>query len=142
MYRTMRLSLFLLSLLISISCQEKRQSAVKKDMLMGVWEAPVRQDSILSFTRGISPLGNEYSIEFKENNQLVERKNSGGCATPPIVYADFTGKWEKKEAKLTIAVNYWGGLANYSWELVSVDNKKLVVRIIKEEYQHEDNSHR
>lgn len=142
MCRSMRISLFLLSLLISISCQEKQQRAVKKDTLIGVWVAPERQDSILSFTRGKSPLGDGYSIEFKENNQLVERKNSGGCATPPIVYADFAGKWEKKETTLTIAVKYWGGLAKCCWELVSVDDKKLVVRILKEEYQHEDNSHR
>jgi hypothetical protein len=77
---------------------------------------------------------NEYGILFKSNGKLTERKNSGWCGTPPISYADFNGYWEEHNSIIEIKVDYWGGLADYQWKIISVDNDILTVYKISEDY--------
>lgn len=65
---------------------------------------------------------------------FIERKNAGWCGTPPIAYADFNGSWAKNDSLIDITVDYWGGVANYHWKIISIDNNNLILCKLKEEY--------
>jgi len=60
--------------------------------------------------------------------------DTGWCGTPPIAYSDFDGTWNKKDSVIKITVAYWGGLADYQWKVISVDNNNLTIYRLKEEY--------
>ena len=83
-------------------------------------------DEALSKTIGVFGMG------FSTN------KNAGWCGTPPISYADFEGTWKKSDSTISITVGYWGGLLDYQWKIVSIDNKSLTIVKLQEEYRNEE----
>ena len=130
--------LWLLLPLLLISCQEDQELLIQNsDELMGSWTNQVVNDSIMEFTKAGSLKDNEYGFEFKPNQVFIERKNSGWCGTPPISYADFEGTWQRQDSILIITVDYWGGTADYKWEIISVDENNLKIYKVSEEYHNQ-----
>lgn len=121
-----RITIFLtLILFVLVACDKNDDNP--SDLLIGSWINPIANDSILTFAKANSLKDNDYGFVFNPDQEFIERKNSGWCGTPPISYADFDGSWSKNDSLIYITVGYWGGLANYQWKIVSVDNNSLTI---------------
>ena len=130
--------IWLLFPLLLISCEKEQELLFQNsDELVGCWTDRVVNDSIMEFTKTESLKNNEYGFEFKPGQVFIERKNAGWCGTPPIAYADFEGTWQQQDSLLIITVDYWGGTADYKWEIISVDENSLKIYKMSEEYNNE-----
>lgn len=110
------------------SCDKDSNNAANIDpAILGSWINPNYDDSIIVLERSKKLKDADYGIEFKEDGSLIERKNSGWCGTPPIHYSDFKGTWSVENSLIRISVDYWGGKAEYEWEIESIDSNKLTV---------------
>lgn len=122
-----------------IACEKNNENlASGPDQLIGSWFNPQSNDSIVTYERSEGLVENDYGFSFNEDNTFIERKNAGWCGTPPISYADFDGTWTNKDSIIEINVDYWGGTADYTWKMVSVDETTLIVIRIEEEYNMEN----
>jgi hypothetical protein len=122
------------------SCEkESNNSTNNNSVILGNWINPSYNDSLIIFDKSSNLKNNDYGIAFNDNGLLVERKNSGWCATPPIAYSDFNGTWTIKDSVIQISVDYWGGKADYIWKLVSIDNNKLKIIRRLEKYNQTEN---
>ena len=132
-----KLILFLFPVLL-FSCEKEPKLLIQNsDELMGSWTNQVINDTIIEFTKADSLKNNDYGFEFKPDQAFIERKNAGWCGTPPIAYADFEGTWQRQDSILIIIVEYWGGTADYKWEISSVDENRLKIYKVSEEYHNE-----
>ncbi len=132
-----KLILFLFPVLL-FSCEKEPELFIQNsDELMGSWTNQLENDTIMEFTRADSLKVNDYGFEFKSNQIFIERKNAGWCGTPPIAYADFEGTWQRQDSLLIITVDYWGGTADYKWQIISVDENSLKIYKMSEEYHNE-----
>lgn len=129
-------AVLLLSICILLACEKKDESDnINSDKLIGCWMNPEINDTIWTFER-VSKLKNDnYGLIFKSGQTFIERKNTGWCATPPITYSDFEGAWTRNDSIIDISVEYWGGEADYKWQIISVDENNLTICKIKEEFQ-------
>lgn len=73
-------------------------------------------------------------LEYNQR-KFIERKNSGWCGTPPVSYSDFEGNWSINDSLLNVSVAYWGGLADYQWKIISLDDKRLTIVVVSQEYK-------
>jgi hypothetical protein len=125
----------LLFVLILIACEKNNENqAANPDQLIGSWFNPQHNDSIVTFERSEGLVDNEYGFSFNEDKTFIERKNAGWCGTPPILYADFDGTWTKNDSIIEITVGYWGGTADYTWKIVSIDETLLKIIILEQDY--------
>jgi hypothetical protein len=131
--------IILLSAILFISCDSDNEVKMQdSDLLTGNWINPVAVDTLMKYERADTLKSNDYGFSFKEGQKFVERKNAGWCGTPPISYADFEGTWSVNDSVISITVDYWGGVANYEWKIINIDNNFLTVYVLKEEYQYAD----
>lgn len=124
-------------LILSCSKDEINESPVEIDYEYfrgSYWENPVIQDTLWQFDRTNKLHNNTYRLSLLIDNQVIERKGSGWCGTPPIAYSDFEGHWNLHGDTLSITVGYWGGTAQYEWKIISVSNNHLVVYKLSEVY--------
>lgn len=134
----MRNLIWLLFPLLFISCEKEPELLIQNsNEIMGSWTNLVVNDTIMEFSKAASLKDNEYGFEFKPGQVFIERKNAGWCGTPPIAYADFEGTWQQQDSILTITVDYWGGTADYKWEIISVDENSLKIFKMSEEYHNQ-----
>lgn len=121
---------FLFFTLVFISCQENQDIAKDtEDLLLGNWSSAVynQTDSTTTFTRVTTLLNNEYGVSFKKDAVFIER-TSGWCATPPIVYQDIRGTWQKIDDLIQITNPYFP--TAYQLKIVSVTQEKLIIKSI------------
>jgi hypothetical protein len=138
MMRPSRL-IILISALVIIACEKNNEKpAINDDLLIGSWFNPQYNDSIVTYESSERLIDNEYSFSFNEDNSFIERKNAGWCGTPPITYADFDGTWTRNDSILEISVGYWGGMADYRWKILSLDEVNLKTQSLEEDYILED----
>ena len=71
--------------------------------------------------------------------KFTERKNSGWCGTPPVVYSDYDGIWSEHDSLISVSTGFWGGTVDYQWKIVALDKDYLSLYIVKQEYKHENN---
>jgi hypothetical protein len=122
----------LLIIVMMFSCEiGENGSPQETDLLIGSWVSSLTTDSIVRYKRSSGLIDQEYGFTLHSDYTFTERKNSGWCATPPVQYADFEGDWSRDGSMIDITVGYWGGMASYSWELVSVDSVYLRVKWIE-----------
>ena len=127
-----------LVLIILVACDEMHDPVSENSaFLVGYWINPVANDTLITYERAPSLKNNDYGFAFRPEQVFIERKNAGWCGTPPISYADLNGTWTRTGSMIIITVGYWGGLANYCWKIISLDNHKLTITRVKEEYPHE-----
>lgn len=131
----MKIKFFFLlaSILLTTSCYTNDEPTINPDnLLIGNWVQPKYEDNNLTFLRASTLLKDSYGFAFKENQQCVER-TSGWCGTPPIIFTDMIGFWKIKKDILEISI----GVKNdnntpnptYSYKIISLSNKKLVLKI-------------
>lgn len=123
------------AILALVSCQKDEIPEMNQDKnLIGNWINPIYIDTLVTYEWSEKLIDNQYGISFMPDNELTERKNNGWCGTPPVTTADYQGTWTKSDSIVNINVGYWGGKADYTWKIVSVTNRNLVISIIKAEY--------
>jgi hypothetical protein len=133
--KTINKMILFLSIIILIACEKSNEPIVNNsDKLIGYWINPVAIDTVWKYERANSLKDNDYGFAFKSGQLFVERKNAGWCGTPPISYTDFDGTWTKNDSVINITVGYWGGLADYQWKIILIDNNSLTIYRLKEEY--------
>lgn len=127
--------LLTIAFLTLMSCtKESIENTTRDSKVLGIWENPTYKNDTIIFTKVGAKEANFYYINFKSDGSIVERKNAGWCGTPPIAYSNYNGSWEMKDSVMQISVEYWGGLSEYKWKLLSVDNGKLSVLRLQEKY--------
>ncbi len=121
---------FTILFLAALGC-EKNRITVYDEGLIGYWITPVYgENSIVTYDRGDGFI-NGYGIAFLEDGALLERKNVGWCGTPPITYGDYQGTWmEGEDGFIYVTSEYWGGIQELTFKLISVDEEHLVLEII------------
>ncbi len=125
----------ILLLIACVSCQDLAdQVDTGNPELIGSWIDPQYTDTLVTYTRAENLVENQYGITFKPDNKLVQRQNSGWCGTPPISTADYEGTWHWNDSIVNFTVGYWGGTADFTWKIITLNNRKLVVSVIKSEY--------
>jgi hypothetical protein len=125
----------LLVILSLMACnKEKDQLGKYTGDLTGNWSNPIYTDSIVTYERSESLPVNEYGFSLNENYTFVEHKNSGWCGTPPVEYALYHCNWTKNDSLLLITVGYWGGMVDYKWKIVSVDQNHLSIIVLQTNY--------
>ena len=124
----------LIALLVTfslIACQKDETPVLHgNEALVGSWRNPQYNDTLVTYTRSTSLVENEVGFTFKPNNTLVYRQNSGWCGTPPIVTADYDGTWSWNDSIVEIKTSYWGGTTEFTWEIVSLNQKELVISVL------------
>ena len=135
-----RLSLITLIIGLTLIACEKEKDQINTDanLLIGSWINPQYNDTLVTFERINSLKDNDYGFSIIYDSQFIERKNSGFCGTPPISYSDYEGNWAQKNSIISITVGYWGGIVDYKWKIVSIDENNLTIIRIEEEYHTED----
>jgi hypothetical protein len=126
-------TMYFLLILFFVGCEENSEIEQRSNSLIGYWINPQTTDSLVTYSKSTDLVENNYGIAFHSDGTLIERKNSGWCATPPISYSDFEGSWEKTDSIISILVDYWGGLACYKWKVIDLKEEELIVYKIKEE---------
>jgi hypothetical protein len=137
-----RIILFSLLFVLGISSCKKSDNrpSYPDDSLVSAWIHPQYTDSIITFERSEKLIPGDYGLLLKNNYSLTERKNSGWCGTPPIVYGDFEGNWSKSNDTLNMEVGFWGGTTHIKWQVLSVDDNELRVKQLAVEYFPEENT--
>ena len=134
--RTIILFLFVLAF---IACEDSDDLKIDSTSdLLGYWITPAINDTIYTYERANALKDNDYGFAFKSDQVFIERKNSGECATPPIAYSDFEGNWSANDSIINITVEYWGGMADYKWKIVKLDNTSLSLSKLEQEYNYEE----
>jgi hypothetical protein len=116
-----------IALLGAVSCKKSDDPVSNSNEIKGCWTNPVATDSIWTYNRASALDEDDYGFSFLDNQLFIERKNAGWCGTPPITYANFEGSWNQTDSMIFITVDYWGGQADYLWEIIDVDANKLVI---------------
>lgn len=131
------LSILLIAILFILMGCQKENTGISEGPgdLLGTWTNPQYTDSTITYTKSDNVPFDDYSITFKNQQTLTERKNAGWCGTPPITYGDFDGSWIRDNAILNIEVPFWGGTSKYEWKIKSISSNQLVVVILAVEYE-------
>ncbi len=128
----------LIVLLISlalISCRKDEHPVLKSnDNLLGSWIHPQYNDTLITYQRADNLLENELGITFLSGNKLISRQNSGWCGTPPVTMADYDGIWIWNDSIVEINVGYWGGKVDYTWKVISLTSRELIISVVKYDY--------
>ena len=137
----MKTKISLITLIISlflIAC-EKEKDQINRDanLLIGSWINPQYNDTLVTYERFNSLKDNDYGFSIIYDSKFIERKNSGWCGTPPISYSDYEGNWTQNDSIISITVGYWGGLVDYKWRIVSIDENNLTIIHIENVYHKE-----
>ena len=125
-------TLLLLILVTCVGCDASDDTIPinASDKLLGHWLNPVGNGLETQFERAKSLKNDAYGISFLIENNFIER-SSGWCGTPPLVYADFRGDWEKDDAMITITIdNGMNGMESLNWRIKSLDDKHLIIERI------------
>lgn len=70
---------------------------------------------------------------FKRNGKMVNRNYAGWCATPPVVMADYDGKWKLKGEVLKLEMRFWGGTVFEEWKVIGSDPQTVTIERLKSE---------
>jgi len=129
------LLLILILALFVASCQKDEE--IIGDDLLGNW-VYISQDENADDTRLLKRTKkldvNNPSIGFYENDFLIDNANAGFCGTPPITYAKYEGNWEMSENIVDYKCAFWGGQKIIKFEIISVDNDFLKIKVLKVDY--------
>jgi hypothetical protein len=128
------LSVFLL--LLFFSCENNEPIINADNLLLGAWTEPSYDSETTTYKRGNSLPDDNAGISFSENGDFIER-SSGWCGTPPLIYADYNGRFEIDETLIKITTSSYPN--SYQWRIISLTENELVV---KRELSEQETDHR
>ena len=128
-------SLIILAMpLFFYSCETKNEIPEESTSLSGYWVNRQVVDSFYIFSRSGSLNHDDYGIAFLEGGEFIERGNIGFCATPPVTYTNYNGSYTVSDSIINIHVPFWGGVAEYTWEIKEINNFSFKLLKINEMY--------
>ena len=127
-----KLAVFLVIILMA-SCEKMEDSNYERlaylSDIIGTWVESGYEETIAVMKKAGSLDPEKYGFILKSDGTFTERKNSGWCATPPISYENYDGRWVAvSDSLLEITVGFWGGTMKYFMHVVSVDEEYLRIR--------------
>jgi len=127
-------SFALIAIILAIllaSCSQPTDSDAndhKPGNLYGTWVFARYEENDTVLRKSAELDDDKYGLIIRRKGKLTERKNSGPCGTPPIIYANYEGEWKRlSDSLLEIAVGYWGGIISYRMEIVSLSHDELKI---------------
>lgn len=134
MNTSIRIIILLLISTLIFACNDNDDSIkiIQNNLLIGSWINPTNTgiDSEIKYERSNSLKENQYGISFLTQNVFIER-SSGWCGTPPLVFDNYQGTWERKNSIIDISINNgFDGLSNIQWKIKSLDEKHLILKIV------------
>jgi len=134
----MKIKLLLLALcgIILFACSEVNEIDIQTNEpdITGFWINQNYSDTLITYERASELKEDQYCFSFQSDGIFLERKNAGWCATPPIAYANYEGSWTLNDSIIEVSVEFWGGIADLKWKVNSVNNQKLSITVIEENY--------
>lgn len=124
--------ILLILLVTHIGCDTADDSIQidESDKLLGHWINPIASESETKFERAKSLKEGAYGISFLTERNFIER-SSGWCGTPPLIFADFKGAWEKDDSVITITIdNGMNSLEDINWKIKSLNDQYLIIERI------------
>jgi len=121
-----RITLLLCLITALVSCNKDDTSIDENNLLLGSWINPQYENNKTTFKRAKSLKEDGYGISFLAKDVFIER-HSGWCGTPPLIFDDFTGLWNKNQNKLSININNGIGTVERKWKIILLDNETLVI---------------
>ena len=122
----------LIPILIMISSCDTCTQPISDNTLYNVWvkyDDDFRDPNTLRSSQKLED--NHYGFIIKKDGTFIERKNLGGCGTPPISYGNYEGSWsEISDDILEIDVGFWGGVTTYKIQILSVNDSELKIKYI------------
>ena len=128
-------SALICGMVLVVGCAKQELNFDGFDSLIGYWTNPMYEDntegkSIINYERSNALLDDFGGIRFLEDGTLIERKNAGWCGTPPIAYADYSGKWQiLNDDEIKINVAYWGGVEHRIIKIINITESTLKIEI-------------
>ncbi len=118
-------------------------SCVENDILtleagefpLGSWTVSDWQENGFTLERADPLPENTMGYVFRRNGKLVNRTYSGWCATPPVVMADFDGKWRLQGEVLILEMRFWGGTIFEEWKILGSDPQSVTIERLKSEVE-------
>lgn len=136
----MKKLLILLIPILMLSCEKdspELEVLGANSSIIGTWvensdpSLPPAVDGISRLSRAGDFDPDRYGFTFHDDGSFTERKNSGWCGTPPIVYDNFEGTWSPlNDTLIDITVAYWGGSMTYQIWIVSLEGDHLGIRYL------------
>ena len=129
-------------MVLMTGCKKQESDFEGFESIIGCWANPVYEYDIypiavICYERVKTLPANLPSIKFLSDGTLIERKNIGWCATPPVAYGDFSGKWQiENNNDIKIDVAYWGGMEQKTWKIINITNTSLSIEINVENIQY------
>ncbi|MCH6201989.1 hypothetical protein MMU07_20605 [Aquiflexum sp. LQ15W] len=132
----MKKSLPLLAIcFLLFSCMEQETLILETgEFPLGTWTNLQYEETGFTMDRSNRLEENTYGFVFSENGKLIHRANSSFCGTPPILTADFVGKWNVKGDVIEVEVNFWGGKYRQEWKVNQLSGNTVKVELLKQEY--------
>lgn len=123
-------NLLIVFMLFSCNQNEEQIDINPNNQIIGFWSYPeYSEDNITTFKRVNGIVSDKYTCTLKNNGSFIEHKNAGWCGTPPIAFDDFEGSWHQNNNTISVSSTYWGGTQNYIWEIISLNDETLKVKI-------------
>jgi hypothetical protein len=118
----------LISLIIVISsCSKEEIKIDPNNPLIGTWNYSDYSDNAMIFTRSEKFIEN-HCYKFNSDGTLLERNIAGWCATPPVSYTDYKGKWTLlNDTLIQLNVTYYDAPRSYKLDIKSLDSNYLKV---------------
>ncbi|WP_113923824.1 hypothetical protein [Cognataquiflexum aquatile] len=117
------------------SCLEQETLNLESgEFPLGTWTNIQYEETGFTMDRSNRLEENRYGFVFSENGKLIQRANSSFCGTPPILTADFAGKWNVRGDVFEVEVNFWGGKYRQEWKVTQLSGKTVKVELLKQEY--------
>jgi hypothetical protein len=112
------------------ACEKEKIEPIDMPVgLYAIWIENGYDDDISIFEKSGEFDENKYGFQLISNGKFIERKNSGWCATPPIIYENYEGKWSKlSDSLINVETTYRGGTMVFDMEIVSMNQNELKVR--------------
>ena len=128
----------MLFMMFVFSCAEQSLLEEQELDIKGFWINQETSDTIYTYERSSSLKEGDYGFAFNDGGVFIERKNIGWCGTPPISYGDFEGIWSLQDSIIDITVDFWGGTADLKWKVILLDEQKLSVTWLDQEFNYQE----
>jgi hypothetical protein len=121
--------LILISSLFSF-CTKDEIKINPNNLLIGIWDFSDYQDNAIIFTRSREFIDN-YCYKFNSDGTLIERNIAGRCATPPVSYTDYRGRWTiLNDTLIHLNVEYFDISGSYKLDIEAVTLNSLKIIFI------------
>ncbi len=118
-------------LVVFVGCSKHDDKVLtnSSELYVGTWVNSQFTDSVYIISRSNDFVDNQDGFRINADGTFVQRINSGGCATPPISYANYPGSWTLfPDNTLFIESENWRGVISFEIEIVEVDKDKMVYK--------------